>query len=321
MPVAVGDFLKKFGDLLSKKYKKIKSNELVVKASDSNMDIEAVIMNKYPDLKNSSSPEGSVKVTYSLKEYNSKMELFTDSQNKFTAKIENKPFKGLKLVAKGNGIPPQLVSKKAQTNGSLEANYEQGMFKGKAGVTYVKQPAYKDPVVKGCEAAKVAVEASVGQNGISVGGAASGKLQDGKYSLSKWSVGSNITAGSIIFGLLTNKFEDVTAGAHYKMSNDTSVGTQVAISSVKADKKKEMKAANKTDIGLGVEHRFNKATLLQTKIEANFVSEEGGSLKTDFSYGGVVEYKYPQLASKLQLTGVYKGGSTNFGICCTYGDQ
>uniref|UniRef100_A0A7S3Z803 Uncharacterized protein n=1 Tax=Lotharella globosa TaxID=91324 RepID=A0A7S3Z803_9EUKA len=330
VPVSVGDYLKKFGDLLNKKYKSIKSNDLVVKATDGEgMSIETQIVSAYP--KADQSPQGTVKITYKDKPTASKLEFYTDSQVKITGKAETTYFKGWKFTGSGAMIPPYLIiPKKHLSNVAFSAEYTQNKFTGKGSVVYKKAFANASPPVKAMDAVDLAGAFSFGNNGVSIGGKVGGTYADKKFAVTGWGAGANVKKGDIVFGIFSNKFEDVTTGVHYKYSKKTAVGIQTTMKKAfpkKPEEKKAFSSKSLMDIGAGVDYKFNKDTTLQGKVDIGLAmvnpvdTSAKATLEQTVSVGGVMEYALTDFNSKLQLTTICKASGADLGLKLTYGDK
>eukprot|EP00465_Bigelowiella_longifila_P005709 CAMPEP_0185263196 /NCGR_PEP_ID=MMETSP1359-20130426/12654_1 /TAXON_ID=552665 /ORGANISM="Bigelowiella longifila, Strain CCMP242" /LENGTH=318 /DNA_ID=CAMNT_0027850455 /DNA_START=34 /DNA_END=990 /DNA_ORIENTATION=+ len=315
VPVKVGDYIKKFKDLLGKKYKKINSNDLVVKTSDgSGMDIETTIMSNYPDVKSSGS-DGSVKITYKCKPVASKLEVVLDTQSKFTSKLETTSLAdGLTLTGNIAAIPAHLVSKKLGSELGLEAAYKKEAVTTSAKVSVKTSSADKLFDLK--EEKKICLDGALSAavaKGVSVGMDFSAEKGAG---LNKWGLGTNVSSGALNFGIYSSQLKDLTTGFLYKCSKKTSFGAQGKFSKKKDEESEKMIA----DLGFGVQHQFNDITLLQGKTELN-LAKAGSDFQSAVGYGAVMEYSIPDMSSKLQLTSTVSAKGSNFGILCTYGDK
>jgi len=311
VPVKVGDYIKKFKDLLGKKYKKINSNDLVVKTSDgAGMDIETTIMSNYPEVKSSGS-DGSVKITYKCKPAASKLEVVLDTQSKFTSKLETTSLAdGLTVTGNIAAIPTHLASKKLGSELGLEAAYKKDAVTTSAKVSLTTSSADKLFDLK--EQKKICLEGALSAGvakGVSVGMDFSAEKDAG---LKKWGLGTNVASGALNFGIYSSQLKDLTTGFLYSCSKKTSFGAQGKFS--------EKGAKKCADIGFGVQHQFNDITLLQGKTELS-LSKGEKDFESAVGYGAVMEYAIPDMSSKLQLTSTVSAKGSKFGILCTYGDK
>mmetsp|Transcript_8779 Transcript_8779/g.13109 ORF Transcript_8779/g.13109 Transcript_8779/m.13109 type:complete len:323 (-) Transcript_8779:149-1117(-) len=321
MPIAVGDYVKKFKDLLGKKYKNNSSNDLVVKASSDGLSLEPKIMSTYPNKAAEKGPQGAIKLKYKNKPYASELELYTDSQDKCTGKFTNKSIKGVKITVAGDAIPSKL-SEKDKTNVKLELGYNKDYFNGKITLKYINQiGAFKTK--KGNVSGDLSFHV---MDGVAVGGTFESSKDlskdDTEFKLGKWGLGGNITQGDVIFGLYSTKLKDVHAGLHYKLDKKTSFGCQVVTKTGtktgKDEKTKEVDVTRTYD--LGASHQFNPSTVVQAKVSVSngYTGEKSKDLA--YGYGGVIEYTYPDLSSKIQLTSTVDAKGSKMGVLVTAGD-
>merc|ERR1711871_272296 len=309
--VAFKDYLKKFSDVLTKKYKKVKSNDLVVKSSDGEgMKIESTIKNVNGGKK---APEGSVKVTYEKCGYT--LEASTNCSSVTSGKVEGKPVKGLKVALTGTGVPAAKYDDKTKTNVAAEATYTyDSLLKSTVKVTKYCQPESTAPKVDAYAATQVDAAVSAGQDGISVGGCVTAKNEGEGFKAGAYKVGANYSKGPLVIGLVTKKFADLFTGFFYKCNGKTSVGVSATVGG--ADKETKARALG---LGVGVSHNFNKATVVQAKVDVT--SSTAADATRAYAYGGVVEYNVPDFAGTLQLTSTVDAKASKFGVCYTYGDK
>ena len=191
------------------------------------------------------------------------------------------------------------------------------MFNGSCKATYYNQNANVSPKVDAYEAYEVAAAASVGKDGVSMGGNVTA-VNEKAFAVTKWGVGANLSKGPLIFGLFSTKLEDVETGVFYKANSKTNLGLMGKIYKGKDSKKNE---TSNLDLGLGMSHKFNPLTVVEAKAQVNLV-KAGDATSQAVSYGAVIEKSIPDLSSKLQLTTTLSEAKGSvFGICCTYGDK
>lgn len=307
-PVAFSDYLKKFDDILSKKFKKITSNVFTVKSTDGQgLNIEGSIKDKYS--KDFATPGSSLKVKF--KKAGNTFEATTDSMSKCTASVENTTLaKGVTVKAEGQVIPAPLVDAKKDTYNfiGISADYVRDMFTGSVSIKKYKQPANVDAKVAAFEAIGAEIDISAGQDGISGGGTFATKFIDGKAGDADWGVGFNVAKGDFVVGAKTTKFDKAKYGFNYKVCPKTSVNVQV---------ESVFKSFKNSSITVGAQRQFNKNTLLQAKVD-NAVDKAGARAST---VSTVVEYTIPDFSSKVQFASAFASKGNSFGVAVTYGDK